>query len=153
MIINTVAHGVTDVRVTGRARASHAILHPNDWLKVQLTQTSDGIYIFGNPANPAPPRLWGLPVVLFDAGDEGVGYVGDFTRQAAIIARQGVTVQVGMTSDQFVHFQLTIRAHQRMAVVFYRAAAFQKMTGLDGHIQIIKRAAEPVEEEAQGGED
>lgn len=122
---------MTKVRVTGRAMPTHHIIHPTDWQNIRLTRTADGIYIFGNPSEAGPERLWGLPVVQNEAASAGTALVGSF--QPAFIAlfeRRGVVIQVGFTGTQFTEGKRTVRADMRAALQVARPAAFATVTGL-----------------------
>lgn len=119
------------IRVTGRAMPTHHLVHPTDWQAVRLLRTADGIYIWGNPSEAGPERMWGLPVIQQDADSAGTGYVGSFLPAwVSLFERRGVDVQVGYTGDQFVEGKRTIRADMRFAFVVFRPAAFGTVTGL-----------------------
>lgn len=119
------------VRVTGRAMPTHALIHPTDWEKVRLLRTADGVYIWGNPSEAGPERIWGWPVVQEDIIAAGTGFVGSFQPQwVSLFERRGVDVQVGFVGTQFTEGKRTIRADMRMALVFFRPAAFSKVTEL-----------------------
>ncbi|WP_339745594.1 phage major capsid protein [uncultured Maricaulis sp.] len=122
---------MTKIRVTGRAIPTHHVVHPTDWQGVRLMRTADGVYIWGNPSEAGPERLWGLPVVQCDADASGAGYVGAFNPAfVSLFERRGVDVQVGFVGSQFTEGQRTIRADARMGIVFFRPAAFCSCTGL-----------------------
>ena len=122
---------MTKIRLTGRAMPTAHIIHPTDWEGVRLLRTADGIYIWGNPSEPGPERMWGLPVVQSDADAAGIGYVGSFLPPwVSLFERRGVDVQVGFTGTQFVEGKRTIRADTRFAFVVFRPAAFASVTGL-----------------------
>lgn len=119
------------IRVTGRAVPTHSLIHPTDWEKVRLLRTADGVYIWGNPSEAGPERLWGLPVVQQDIIAAGTGFVGSFQPQwVSLFERRGVDVQVGFVGTQFTEGKRTIRGDLRMALVFFRPAAFSEVTGL-----------------------
>lgn len=119
------------VRVTGRAMPTHHVMNPTDWQGVRLLRTADGMYIWGNPSEAGPERMWGLPVVQQDAGAAGTGYVGSFMPQwVNLFERRGIDVQVGYTGTQFTEGKRTVRADMRAALVFYRPSAFAEVTGL-----------------------
>jgi hypothetical protein len=122
---------MTLIQVTGRATPTHHIMHPTDWQKVRLLRTADGIYIWGNPSDAGPERMWGLPVIKADVDSAGSGYSGSF-QPAWITAfeRRGIDVQIGYTGTQFVEGKRTIRADTRWAFVVFRPTAFCKVTGL-----------------------
>lgn len=127
---DTAHRALTAIRVTGRANPSHYLLHPNDWEAYRLTRTADGIYILGNPADTAPMRLWGLPVVASTALTENTGYAGDFRTYAYLVEKRGMDVQVGWYNTQFLDGSKSIRADVRVAPVFQRGTAFCSMTGI-----------------------
>jgi HK97 family phage major capsid protein len=118
-------------RVTGRANPNAFIFHPTDWQNIRLLRTADGIYIFGNPSDPGPDRLWGLPVAQSDAGSAGTAVAGDFAGFSQLVERRGITIKVSDShSDFFIKGTQAIRADYRCAIVWYRPAAFTTITGL-----------------------
>ena len=122
---------MTKIRFTGRAQPTNIVMHPNDWQDVRLLRTADGLYIWGNPSEVGPERMWGLPVVMNDALTEGTGLVGSFLPAwIMLFNRRGIDVQVGTINDQFIKGIRTIRADLRAALVVFRAAAFASVTGI-----------------------
>lgn len=122
---------ITKVRLTGRAMATHHLMHPNDWQDIRLARTADGIYIFGSPTEAGPDRLWGLPVVQQDAVAEGWGMTGSFQPAwISLFERRGVDVQMGYVGTQFSEGKRTIRADMRAVQVVFRPAAFCEVTGI-----------------------
>lgn len=122
---------MTKIRLTGRAMPTHHVMHPTDWQGVRLMRTTDGVYIWGNPSEAGPERMWGLPVVQEDADAAGTGYVGSFQPAwMSLFERRGVNVQVGYVGTQFTEGKRTVRADGRWAFVVFRPAAFSSVTGL-----------------------
>lgn len=121
---------MTKIRVTGRAIPTANIMHPNNWQGIRLLRTADGIYIWGNPSEAGPERLWGLPVVQSDAIPEGTGLVGSFSDWCQILERRGIIVEMGFIGNQFTEGKQTIRASMRAVFAVYRAPAFCTVTGL-----------------------
>lgn len=119
------------IRVTGRAMPTHHVMHPQDWESIRLLRTADGVYIWGNPSEAGPERMWGLPVVQGDVIAQGTGLVGSFVSAwISLFERRGVDLQVGFTGSQFVEGKKTIRADMRFAFVVFRPSAFSQVTGL-----------------------
>lgn len=122
---------MVDIQTTGRAAATHVLLHPTDWQGIRLLRTADGIYIWGSPAEQGTPRIWGLPVVSNEVLTAGTGLVGSFLLPwITLFERRGVIVERGFTGTQFTEGMQTVRASGRWAVVIYRPAAFGTVTGL-----------------------
>ncbi|RVG08816.1 phage major capsid protein [Sinorhizobium meliloti] len=122
---------MTKVRLIGRAIPTHNIMHPLDWQNVRLLRTTDGVYIWGNPSEAGPERMWGLPVVQQDADAQGTGYVGSFQPAwLSLFEKRGIDVQVGYVGAQFREGRRTVRADMRVAFVIFRPAAFCQTTGL-----------------------
>lgn len=122
---------MTKIRTTGRAMPTHHVIHPTDWEGVRLLRTADGVYIWGNPSEAGPERMWGLPVVQCEADAAGTGYVGSFLPAwLTMFERRGIDIQVGYVGTQFLAGKRTVRADMRMALVFFRPAAFCSVTGL-----------------------
>lgn len=126
---DAVHKALTKVRVTGRANPTHIVMNPNDWQDVRLLRTADGIYIWGNPSEAGPQRIWGLPVVLADLLTENTALVGDFMFCQAL-EKRGVDIQVGYSGTQFVEGKKTVRADLRVAFCVYRSAAFCTVTSI-----------------------
>lgn len=118
------------IQSDGFAEPSVAFIAPTKWQTVRLTRTADGIYILGNPADPGPERLWGVPMVQTTAHTATKIVAGDYANYGGLYVRKGVEVQVGYQSDDFIKGRLAIRADVRVAMVHFRPKAFGVVTGL-----------------------
>lgn len=128
---DAVYKAMTLVRVTGRAMPTGFIIHPTDWQDVKLLRTADGIYIWGNPSEATPDRIWGLNVVLSDAITLNTGLVGDFAQFSELAMKRDVEMQITNShSTFFIEGKQALRADLRAALVIYRPAAFCTVTGI-----------------------
>lgn len=119
------------VRVTGKAIASAILMHPNDWQDVRLLRTADGIYIWGNPADSGPERMWGLPVIQSTNVTQNTGIVGDFRGFAQLRYKRGITIKITDShASYFIAGKNAIRADFRCCAIWQRASAFCKVTGI-----------------------
>lgn len=135
IIFDAIFKAMTKVRGTsagtGFAEPSAVVLHPNDWQDIRLTRTSDGIYIMGNPADPGPQSLFGVPVLVTSAKTENTGLVGDFTGYAAIHMKRGVTFAISDShASYFIYNIQAIKCTIRLAAVYYRDSAFCTVTSI-----------------------
>ena len=108
--------------------ASGIVLNFTDWTKIKLTKDGMGRYIIGDPADAAPPQLWGVPLVVTPAITAGTFLVGAFVAGAQIFDRIGVEVLIsGEHASNFTSNLYTVRCEERLAMACKRPAAF--MTG------------------------
>ena len=129
--LDALRKAITNVRITGRARPNAFVLHPHDWQEIQLTKTTDGVYLYGSPADQVVARVWGLPVAESDVLSEGTALCGDFAGYAALITRQGVTLDItDAHASFFIAMKYAVRARLRAGLAVFRPAAFCKVTGL-----------------------
>ncbi len=97
--------------------AGFILLNPLDWHELQIQRaTPSGSYLFGSPAAPIPPSLWGTPVVLCSALPRGTGVAVD-TSCATVLDRQQVTIEASEHhADNFVKNLITIRCEARIGL-------------------------------------
>lgn len=127
---DAVYKAMTKVRVTGQANPNLVIMHPTNWQDVRLLRTADGLYIWGNPSDAGPERIWGLNVSTAQAMTLGTAVVAD-TAYMELATRRGLDVQVSNSHGTFfVEGKQAIRADIRVAFVVYRPAAVCTVTGL-----------------------
>lgn len=122
---------LTKVYVTGDAEPDGIVIHPNDWQEIRLLRTADGLYIWGNPSEAGPQRMWGYPVRVTTGITEGTGLVGAFRTMAQVFRREGLTVVASTEhASNFTSNLVTILAETRLALAVYRPSAFASVTGI-----------------------
>lgn len=120
----------TQIRTVGFSEPSGAIINPIDWQTVRLMKTTQGAYIWGNPDEAGPERLWGKPVIPTMAINAGTGLTGDFATWSHIDRALDITIEVGYVNDDFARNQKTIRAEEYVALEVLRPSAFSQVTAL-----------------------
>jgi HK97 family phage major capsid protein len=127
---DAVYKAMTKIRVIGQAEPNLVVMHPNDWQDIRLLRTTDGIYIWGNPSDAGPERIWGLSVSQAQAETENTGLVMD-TMFTELSTRRGLDIQVSNShAGFFIEGKQAVRADMRVAVVVYRPAALCTVTGI-----------------------
>lgn len=127
---DAVYKAITKVRVTGQSTPNLVVFHPNDWQDVRLLRTADGIYIWGNPSESGPERIWGLQVAQVQAATENTAVVLD-TSFTELAVKKGLDVKVSDShSDYFVTNKQAVRAEMRAAFTVYRPSAVCTVTGV-----------------------
>lgn len=118
-------------RTTGDAEPTGAVFHAQDWQDVKLLRTIDGLYIWGNPSDASPDRIWGLDVRVSNSVTQNTAVVGAFRPYSQIFMREGATIEISTEhSTFFTERKAAILIYERLAVVFYRPAAFVQITGV-----------------------
>jgi HK97 family phage major capsid protein len=130
-IPDAIYKAIVKVNTTGQALANAVIINPADWQSIRLLRTADGIYIWGNPSDAGPERVWGMNVTLAQAETAGTAVVGDFANYSELAVRKGIDIQVSNShSTFFIEGKQAVRADIRVAFVVYRPTAFCTVTGL-----------------------
>ena len=88
------------------------VVNPADWDVARQSKGTDGHYTAGSWRDPAPPAIWGLPVVTNAGITAGNMLVMD-TSQVLLLDRQEVTVELGYAEDDFIRNKLRILAELR----------------------------------------
>ena len=117
---------------TGFAEPTGVVFNPTNWTAVKLLRTADGIYIWGNPSEEGPDRIWGLPVRQTTAMTAHTALVGAFRPHAQVTRRQGITVTLSTEhASYFIENKVAILAEERLALEVYRPSAFATVTALN----------------------
>jgi HK97 family phage major capsid protein len=127
---DAVFKAMVKVQTVGQAQPNLLVMNPNDWQDVRLLRTADGLYIWGNPSDTGPERMWGMQVAMAQALTENTALVAD-TNYLELAVRRGIDVQVSNShSTYFVEGKQAIRCDMRVALVAYRPAAIATVTGI-----------------------
>lgn len=129
--IDAIFKAIQQIRVTGLAEPDGIVMHPDNFTPIALYKATTGQYGFDVTVdNAGIVRLWGKPLVLSPVQTSGTALVGAFGAFSEIWRRMGMTVMVGLNSDDFTKNKRTILAEFREALTIYRQTAFCKVTGL-----------------------
>jgi len=116
---------------SGFAEPDAVVIHPNDWTDIKLLRTADGIYLWGNPSDEGPDRIWGKQVRQTTGMTEGTAITGAFRAHAQVVRREGITVTLSTEhASYFIENKVAILAESRLALAVFRPSAFATVTGI-----------------------
>ena len=129
--IDCIFRGIQKVRTVGFTEPDAIVMHPDNFTPIALYKSNTGEFGFNVTVdNAGVIRLFGKVLVLTPAITAGTALVGDFGGFSHISRRQGLSVTVGLNSDDFTKNKRTILAEMRESLEIYRLAAFCECTGL-----------------------
>lgn len=129
--IDAVFKAIQQIRVTGLAEPDAVVMHPDNFTPVALYKATTGEYGFDVTVdNAGVVRLWGKVLIQSPVATSGTALVGSFREFSEIWRKMGMTVMVGLNSDDFTKNKRTILGEFREALTIYRQTAFCKVTGL-----------------------
>ena len=121
--IDTLARAANQLAVANY-EASGYILHPTDWLGIQLLKDSNGVYLLGNPQDAKMPMLHGLPVVPTSSQTLGQFTCIDARRYGYIADREEAVIRISENvNDDFIRNVIRILAENRVALITELSAA------------------------------
>jgi HK97 family phage major capsid protein len=128
---------MTKIRATAFMEPDGVVVHPNDWEAIRLLRTADGEYIFGDPFDAGPERMFNKPVIISPLIAEGTGLVGAFGAACQVWDREQARVTFaetglgdGGSGELFLKNQVRFRGESRIAFGVFRPAAFVTVTGI-----------------------
>ncbi|MFO2466119.1 phage major capsid protein [Pseudomonas sp. 15FMM2] len=121
--VDRIGLALTDLKALGW-NPNVIVMNPRDWFAIEseradTTDGGDGQYVIGTPRDPAPPSLWGTPVVVTMGMPELGALVLD-TSTTALLDRQEVTVEASRhDGNNFRRNLVTILAEMRAGLAVY----------------------------------
>ncbi|WP_241155258.1 phage major capsid protein, partial [Pseudomonas viridiflava] len=78
--VDRIGLALTDLKAAGWS-PNVVVMNPRDWFAIESERADegDGQYVIGTPRDPAPPSLWGTPVVVTMGMPEGKALILDTT--------------------------------------------------------------------------
>jgi HK97 family phage major capsid protein len=129
--IDAVFKAIQQTRVTGLAEPDAVVMHPDNFTPIALYKATTGEYGFDVTVdNAGIVRLWGKILIQSPVATAGTALVGAFREFSEIWRKMGMTIMVGLNSDDFTKNKRTILGEFREALTIYRQTAFCKVTGL-----------------------
>jgi HK97 family phage major capsid protein len=90
-----------------------------------------GNYIAGNPLQNAVHSLWGIPVIVTTAANDGDAFLVDSSKVGSVLLREGLSMHIGYTGYGLVENVLTVVEEERWALATVIPSAVQYIQNLD----------------------
>ncbi len=121
--------GAAIVEMESEGHAPNVILmNPTDWFAISILKDSEGRYLYGNPAAPAPPMLWNRPVLTSSTVPVGHVLVGD-TAQCQVRDRMQPTIFLSRDHlDYRTRNLVLILVEARVGLAIFNAQSFRKVS-------------------------
>jgi HK97 family phage major capsid protein len=103
------------------------LMHPDEWFHIQSMKDAEGRYLYGDPATPAPPSLWNLPVVTTPNLAVGRALLVDATK-VLVLDREQINLAISFeNNDNFERNLVTLRAEMRIGLAVFDTAAVRRI--------------------------
>lgn len=121
-VLRTLRLAIGKVRGLG-LEPNGIIMHPSDWMEVELATDDSGRFYFGGPVTQAAPRVWGQRVIETAAQPEGQAVVGDLSTAVIWDREQAVISMTNSHEDYFIRNLVAILCELRAGFGLLRPEA------------------------------
>lgn len=103
------------------------VVHPHDAETLDLLKDGQNRYYYGGPFAIGQRSLWGYPVVVSSAVDEGEGWLGDWSK-VILFDREQATISISDShSDFFIRNMVAILCELRAALLVTKPSSLIKV--------------------------
>ncbi|OOW01353.1 phage capsid protein [Pseudomonas sp. MF6396] len=124
--VDAIGQAVTAMKTSGW-QARLIIMNPDDWFSISSERDADGQYVLGSPRDPAPPVLWGVPVITSGSMPAGTVLLLD-TTQVAMLDREQPTLMLSREDgNNFTSNLVTLLAELRAGLAVFSTGAVRSV--------------------------
>ncbi|UUJ39471.1 phage major capsid protein [Pseudomonas extremaustralis] len=124
--VDAIGQAVTAMKTSGW-QARLIIMNPNDWFNISSERDADGQYVLGSPRDPAPPVLWGVPLITSGSMPAGTVLLLD-TSQVAMLDREQPTLMLSREdANNFTSNMVTLLAELRAGLAVFSTGAVRSV--------------------------
>lgn len=106
------------------------IMSPTTWSYTRRLKSTTNEYIAGNPLQSPVHSVWGIPVIVTTAANDGDCFLVDSSKMGSILIREGISMHMGYTGFGLVENILTIVEEERLTLATVIPSAVQYVTNL-----------------------
>lgn len=133
-IADMILQAAMDVQEKSGFAADAIVMNPATWYTLRVAKNANDEYFGGGFFGAQNvPNLWGIPVCVTTAVNDGQIIVGAFKACGSVVTNGGTSVDATNTdADDFEKNLMTIRAEERLALAVRRPAGFKVLTKKTG---------------------
>ena len=106
------------------------IMSPTTWSYTRRLKSTTNEYIAGNPLQSAVHSVWGVPVLVTTAANDGDAFLVDTSKMGSVLVREGISMHMGYTGDGLIENILTVVEEERLTLATVIPSAVQYVTNL-----------------------
>lgn len=114
--VDAVADAIAELSGEG-VEPDAVAMSPKRLAKIRKAKAEDaGSYLVANPTDDGPSKLHGLSVTTVPKMSDDKVYVGAFAKAGTLYVREDLSMDVGLSGEDFTHNLKTLRAEERLAL-------------------------------------
>lgn len=106
------------------------IMSPTTWSFTRRLKSTTNEYLAGNPLQSAVHSVWGVPVLVTTAANDGDCFLVDSSKMGSVLVREGLSMHMGYTGFGLVENILTVVEEERFTLAVVIPSAVQYVTNL-----------------------
>jgi HK97 family phage major capsid protein len=106
------------------------IMSPTTWSYTRRLKSTTNEYIAGNPLQSPVHSVWGIPVLVTTAANDGDCFLVDSSKMGSMLIREGLSMHMGYTGFGLVENILTVVEEERLTLATVIPSAVQYVTNL-----------------------
>lgn len=122
--------GIQEVAIDGRTMPTAIVMHPTDYMNLELDQNAQGDFYSGSPFRPNTfnANVWGYPVIQNETIAAGTALVGNFSFAYLWESLAPVILLSDSHADFFTRNLIALLGEMRAAFGLVRPSAFKVVT-------------------------
>lgn len=129
--LDSIEMAIAQLRVgSALAEANLIVMHPNTFSAIRRLKNTLGNFLIGDPTEQGSRELFGVRVVPTTAISAGTALMLDSTKFGRVLVREGITVHVGQTNDDFTKNIARLVLEERLVLAVERPAAVLAISNL-----------------------
>jgi HK97 family phage major capsid protein len=106
------------------------IMSPTTWSYTRRLKSTTNQYLAGDPLQSPVHSVWGIPVLVTTAANDGDCFLVDSSKMGSVLIREGLSMHMGYTGFGLVENILTVVEEERLTLATVIPSAVQYVTNL-----------------------